>query len=371
MSIGLLGSVGCDGPIAVSSPSAPSYAARSAGEPQVRPIPSCTATIPELSPDLTVELEPTDPNLPWLRVANDVLALDATRTLAMGTHGDFFPEGLFLIAFDDDGTLAWTSFTSMVDAVPVRLEPRANGGAWAVATNYDNDTQVWRVDGDGSVSEPTLIEGLFAVEALALPDGGLWVRGSISASEPTPTFAQLDAAGVLLWQSDQNSLAIEHARADGEIQHFDAAGGLSWQHDPRPEPFAGFPLDRGATWARVTAQGNTAAFGRIVDQGGDAALVLALDAQGDSLWSLVRPHVLASAARILSGERMLVTGRASQCAYRPWLGVYDQGGAALAEGRLADATTRSALGIDGADRPVAVDATGSTVVVRWYQEVGA
>ncbi|MCH9682207.1 MAG: hypothetical protein K0V04_12285 [Deltaproteobacteria bacterium] len=319
---------------------------------------------------MMVELLPPGPELLWLRRVHDVVALDATRMVVMGTHGDFFPEGLFLMAFEEDGTLAWFSLAEMNDAVPVRLEPRPSGGVWATASSYNGQTAVWRVDGDGTVSAPTLVEGLFTVDALALPDGGIWLRGSASASDSAPAYAQVDAAGALLWQGGQDSLAVEHVIADGTIQRFDAAGAQLWEHDPRPEPFAGFPLDRGAAWARLTVQGNTAAFGSIVDQGGDAALMLGLDVQGDALWSQLRPQVSVSSARTLDGERMLVVGRASQCAYQAWFGLYDQSGASLVEGRLADTTVRGTLGIDGADRPVSVDSTGNAVVVQWYPEVG-
>jgi hypothetical protein len=342
------------------------WAARSGAVPQPGPSAVCEPQIPVLEPIATIELDPFD-DLTWLRRVHDLVALDATRMLAVGTWGDWFDEGAFVIALGPDGDVAWTRLPTVADdpILGPHIEPLDDGSAWVIA-GLPQATQAFRYDADGTELAAVLVDGLRVLDAWApTPSGGLWLVGRDDMAAPVR--AELAADGTVLWQGPDDLAAFDRALADGVVRRLDAAGALAWEHDPRPEPFAGFPLDRGATWARLHAAGDVAAVGTVVGEAGDATLLLRLDAAGDPRWSQVWPRVRVTTSHPRPDGSLLVLGEARECWPRRWMALVDAEGTTLAQAQID--STYPLLALDGADRPVSLLANGDVLELHTYPEV--
>jgi hypothetical protein len=289
--------------------------------------------------------------------------------LAVGTWGDFFDEGLFVVALEPDGSMAWTSAPALADD-PVRVgrvEPLDDGGAWVIA-GTSQATQVWRHDTDGAELAATVVDGLWLEGWAPTPSGGLWLVGRDGwGPDALPRFAELAADGTVLWQGPDDLATFDRARADGVVRRFDAAGALTWEHDPRPEPFAGFPLDVGATWARLHGSGDVAAVGTVVGEAGDAALISRLDAAGDPRWSHVWPRVRVTATHPRADGSLLLLGEARECWPQRWVALVDDEGATLVQAQIA--SRYAMLSLDGANQPVSLLSTGELLELTTYPEV--
>ncbi|MBC8074264.1 MAG: hypothetical protein IAG13_38450, partial [Deltaproteobacteria bacterium] len=266
---------------------------RDAAVPEVAPPVVCTPTITELEEDDVVAVDPFGQS--WLRGVDDVVAIDSTRTLAVGRHGDLEVDGIFLVAFGGSGEVEWSSIRpSVVEPALVGFEPIGDQ-VWVIGARGLAEVGVWRYDFDGVESVAATIPALWLEQWTSTPSGGLLLAGREDwGPDAAAVFVELTADGTEVWRGGEDVAAFDRAWADGIVRRL-AAAGVTWEHDPRPVPFAGFPIDAGAQWARFHDSGEVAAVTTVTAEGGHATGVLRTDASGVPLWSSVRPRVVVSA----------------------------------------------------------------------------
>lgn len=335
--------------------------------PEAAPPVVCMPAIAQLDDDVVVELDPLGQT--WLRVVDDVVAIDPTRTLAVGRHGDFYAEGVFLVAFDDRGSVEWSSLRSSDEVEPwlVRLEPMADG-VWVIGASGGLGVAVWRYDFDGVESVAATISALRLEQWTPTPSGGLLLAGRADwAIDAEPVFVELTAEGDEAWRGGDDVAAFDRAWADGVVRRLDARGQM-WQHDPRPVPFAGFPIDVGAHWARLSDSGEVAAVTTVTADGGNTTGVLRIDASGSPMWSRLRPRVVVSTVHPRDDGSIELRGELRECYPQKWLALIDDAGNAVFEAG-ASAYPYGVFGLDGSDRPISIAATGDTLEWRTHQQV--
>jgi hypothetical protein len=363
----LLQLVACD-PLPQAAP-APQWSDRSSAMPVLAAPAVCEPQIPVLEPSAVARVDAFAGQ--WLRGVDDLVALDATRTLAVGRHGDWDDEGPFVVAFEPDGSVVWSAFHLLGEGMlePVRIEILGSD-AWVLTSVTDGRIGAWRYDGDGAELAAVIVEGLYLDAWVPTPTGGLLLAGREGwAPDAAPVYAELAADGALLWQGGDDLAAFDHVEvAGGVVRRLDAAGAVAWEHDPRPEPLVGFPRARGATWARLFASGDVAAVGRVMGEGGMATLLLRLDAAGRSQWSEVRPRVSVTAIHARPDGSLVLHGEARECWPQRWVAWVDDAGATVMQAQAA-LGWGSVLGLDGAQRPISLHSKGNALELRTYPEV--
>ncbi|MBC8067330.1 MAG: hypothetical protein IAG13_03270, partial [Deltaproteobacteria bacterium] len=200
--------------------------------------------------------------------------------------------------------------------------------------------------------------------------GGLLLAGRYDwRRDAAAVFVELTADGTEAWRGGEDVAAFDRAWADGVVRRLDAAG-VVWEHDPRPVPFAGFPIDAGAQWARFHDSGEVAAVTTVTAEGGHASGVIRIDASGVPLWSRVRPRVVVSAVHPRADGSIELRGELRECEPQPWVALLDRSGDTMFEAQLAGGARRyGAFGLDGSDRPISVVTTGDTLEWRTHRQV--
>jgi len=337
--------------------------------PDVAPPVVCTPTIAGLEQDDVVAVAPFADT--WFFVVDDFVALDETRTVAVGRHGDFLVDGLFLIAFDGSGGVQWSTLLSAGEVVPwlVRLE-RVDDQVWVIGLDGSN-VAVWRYALDGVESVATTIADAWVEQWTPTPSGGLLLGGRTGwGPDSTSVFVELTTDGEELWRGGEDIAAFDHAWGDGPIRRLDGAR-LLWEHDPRAEPFAGFPIDVGVHWARLHDSGEVAAVATLTGEGGLVTAALRIDASGTPLWSDIRPRVTISAVHPRGDGSIELRGERRECWPLPWVALLDATGDTTFEAQLVDGGGGrfGAFGLDGSDRPISIVATGEAIEWRTLREV--
>ena len=300
----------------------------------------------------------------WIRRVHDVATIPNRLTLVLASYGTWCHEGGWLVAFDLDGSVAWTfdapgssgswsSYTLATD----------DDGLWLVA-GLDDGSHVWRLDLAGAVERDFVID--IADARLVRADGldGLTVFGGPYDAR---VFAAFDGDGVEQWRADEDlglpAPSYPMLVADGTVTLWSDARTVAWTVDPRGPTHDGFAPDTGATAAVLLADGTSVATGLRFGPLGEHGFALGLDAAGHAVFELDLPHVQISQRVVLGQERVAVIGTFQGCEPTPWLAIYDSMGQTLAQG---DPATASIWASDATGSLIAASSEHGDVNVRFF-----
>lgn len=307
----------------------------------------CTPAIPaaEAGDSLTITWTPDAST--WVRQFEAVVPVGDDRSVLLGEYGDFFVAGLLLVAFDDDGSTAWEAELATDQSFDVSHAAQAEGGVWVVGARAIQQTTVWRYSTTGAEEVAIVVDDVYATELTRTPSDGLLLTGLNPDQEPVA--AELSSSGELLWQGTLDQAAFERVVAEGDVRRIATDGAEVWSYEPRSEPHPGFPMDVGARWAAMLPSGSVFGTGSIVGDGGSVGLLFGLQPDGSESWREERPHVSVEVSRALPGERLLVTGSASECWPARYGAVLDADGSVMFEARGGGPV----LGVDAQSRVLA------------------
>ncbi len=322
----------------------PYVALRSLDDPQRAPPVECVPAIAAAEAGTTLTISWTPDASTWLRRFEAVVPLGDGRSALLGEYGDYFVEGLLVVAFDDDGSTAWEAELATEESFDVSHARQADEGLWVVGAQAVERTMIWRYSLAGSEEASLTLVDFYATEITRTPSDGLLLTGRNLDEESLA--AELSSSGELLWQGSLEQAAFERVVVDGSVHRIAADGAEVWTHDPRPEPYPGFPIDVGARWARLLPSGSVVGAGSIVGEGGASSVVFGLRPDGASSWRQDRPFVVVGESRVLPGERLLVMGSASECWMASYGAVLDSSGSVMFEAR----SEGPVLGVDAQGR---------------------
>ena len=318
---------------------------RSMGAVEMAPPVVCSPSLASTSIDGEVTIDWPDASGLWIRNVDFVVPISSTLSAAVGRYGDFYAEGLFVLAFEEDGGTAWALELPMYEGFRLaRVEPLADG-MWTVGGEPQR-TAVWRHASDGTEQVAVVVEDLIMSEINPTPDDGLLVIGVDGRQQPA--FAEVSANGEVLWQGPEVLTEVDWVVADGVVRRF-GAGTELWEYDPRPDPFPGFAEDRGTRWATLLPSEAVLAFGTVVGEGGNTSILFELQSDGTPGWSQTRPYVTVERARALPGGRMFAAGSSWECSVANYFAVLSDEGEPILEGR----SQSPVVGVDAHQRLLA------------------
>jgi hypothetical protein len=269
----------------------------------------------------------------------------------VGTYGDFFAEGAFVVAIDPDAQRVWSATIPSASEVTAIAAVGDAEGTWVAAAQLDGETIARRYDLEGTmVAEAVVVD--FTVESLqSQPANAVAMTGTNGAAD---AYVGLSADGTELWNGASNLAEGPRAVADGLVEYFDGPGAALWEFDPRGEPDPGFPLDIGLEHAIIATSGDVLAIGQAIGPLGDNTLLVRMTAAGEHSGTQATPRTIADV--VLEGPKngAIIVGRSFHCSAGTYLGAFDATGVTLQGVRVDAPPSPWVVGVDGLVTSVAL-----------------
>lgn len=308
--------------------------------------------------------DPMIPGDPWLRPVQALVRTGPEHLVAVGTYGDFFAEGAYVVAIDGAGARVWSAIiASPTEALAVAAVGDETG-TWVAAAQDEGDTFVRRYDLAGMIAADVVVADFAVVSLQAQPEGAVAMSGTSGGDD---AYVGLDVAGVELWNGATNLAEGPRVEADGTATFFDGPGAAVWEVDPRGEPDPGFPLDVGFEHAIIASSGDVLAIGQRLGPLGDNTLLSRISPEGEMGVTMGIPRTHARA--VLEGPEngSIIVGESFHCSPGTFLGTFDNAGVSIISVRIAAPPSPWVLDLEGRAASVALDDPKGSMIVRAYE----
>jgi hypothetical protein len=314
-------------------------------------------------PVVDESIDPELPGTPWLRPIESLVRAGPEHIVAVGTYGDFFAEGAFVVAIDAGAARVWSATIPSTSEVTAIAAVGDAEGTWIAAAQSDGETIARRYDLAGAMVVEAVVAD-FAVESLqAQPDNAVAMSGTRGSDD---AYVGVAIDGSELWNGAASLAQGPRVVADGVAQYFDGPGPMVWEHDPRGTPDPGFPIDVGFRHAIIATSGDVLAIGQKLGPSGDNTLLVRITAKGEPAIALGIPRAIAEVVLEGAKNSVIIVGRSFHCTRGTYLATFDSFGVSLQGVRVDAPPSPWVVDVDGRVASVAVD-DEDTLVLRAFE----
>jgi hypothetical protein len=310
-------------------------------------------------------IDPMLPNDPFLRPVESLVRAGPEHIVAVGTYGDNFAEGAFVVAIDGAGARAWSAILASPSEVTAVAAVGDETGVWVAAAQFDGETFVRRYDLTGGIVADVVVPDFTVASLQAQPDGAVAMSG---ASAGDDAYVGVAADGSELWNGATNLAEGPRVEADdGVASFYDGPGAAVWEVDPRGEPEPGFPQDVGFEHAIIATSGNILAIGQTLGPLGDNTLLSRISPEGDMGVTMGIPRTLAEVVLEGPEDGAVIVGRSFHCAPGTYLATFDAAGVSIISVLIAAPPSPWVIDLEGRAASVALHEEG--LILRAYEVV--